>query len=262
MCYDISFTININELAEYFPDLIFDTQIEINFDATIHIIGHDYGLHPIIYLNRVDQLPHCSLMEWGCIPYFIKEEKKFLKQRASMLNARSERILEDTNSYWNKIKDRRCLIPVTGTFEHREVRGWKKKVPYLIRLQNQPMFFIPGLYSVAELLDKSTGELQKRRTYTLITRDANEVMKKIHNGGENKYRMPLFVPLDMAKEWITADLSIERYKAILNFEMPSEELVYTPVYTIRGRTPRPDNKLKTEAWEWEKLPALGELNPE
>ena len=95
MCYDISFTINIKELADYFPDLVFDSQISINFDSTIHIIGHDYGAHPIIYTNREDQLPHCRLMEWGCIPYYVKDEKQYVRQRASMLNARSERILTD-----------------------------------------------------------------------------------------------------------------------------------------------------------------------
>jgi putative SOS response-associated peptidase YedK len=256
MCYDISFTVNIKELEEYFPDLIFDSQIEINFDVTAHIIGHDYGNHPIIYINRKDLRTHCRLMEWGCIPYYVKEEKQFLKQRASMLNARSERILEDTNSYWNKIQNRRCLIPVTGIYEHREIKGWKKKVPYFIQLKQQPMFFIPGLYSVADLPNLETGELIKRWTYTLITREANEVMKMIHNGGENKFRMPLFLPLDMAKEWIAPDLSVERYKQILDFEMLSGELQYHTVYTIRGRTPRLDNKQKYEAWEWEKLPSL------
>ena len=262
MCYDISFTVNIKELEDYFPDLVFDAQIEINFDATIHIIGHDYGHHPIIYTNRQDMIPHCRLMEWGCIPYYIKDENKFLRQRASMLNARSERILEDIDSYWYKIRNRRCLIPVSGVFEHREIRGWKKKVPYFISLKGQPMFFLPGLYSVAELPDLATGEVVKRWTYTLITRDANEVMKMIHNGGENKYRMPLFLTVEMAKEWLDEQLTPERYKQILNYEIHSDQLEYHPVFTIRGRTPRADNKPKTEYWQWEKLPVLGEMNPE
>jgi putative SOS response-associated peptidase YedK len=262
MCYDVSFTVDIQEMADYFPDLIFDVHIEMNFDATIHIIGHDYGNHPIVYTNRQDQILHCRLMEWGCIPYYITDEKQFIRQRASMLNARSERILTDENSYWNKIRNRRCVIPVSGIYEHREVKGWKKKVPYFIRLKDQPIFFIPGLYSVADLPDPATGELLKRWTYTLITRDANEVMKMIHNGGDNKYRMPLFLPLEMSKEWLTEDLSIERYKEILDFEMPSDQLEFHPVYTIRSPKTRPDSKLKYEYWEWEKLPALGEMNPE
>lgn len=262
MCYDISFTVNVKEITDYFPEVIFDTQIQINFDDTVHIVGHAYGNHPIIHINRQDQLAHCRLMEWGCIPYYVKDEKQFLKQRAGMLNARSERILEDDKSYWFKIRHRRCLIPVTGIYEHREIKGWKKKVPYFIRLHHQPMFFLPGLYSVAELPDTETGEMIKRWTYTLITRDANEVMKMIHNGGENKFRMPLFLPLHMSKAWLEDDLTSEEYKAILDFEMPSEELRYQPVFTIRSQKPRPDNKLKTEPWEWEKLPALGEMNPD
>ena len=262
MCYDISFTVNVNELTDYFPDLIFDAQISMNFDSTIHIMGHDYGSHPIVYTNRQDMKAHCRLMEWGCIPYYVKDEKQYLRQRASMLNARSQRILEDDKSYWNKIKNRRCLIPVSGTYEHREVKGWKKKIPYFVRLANQTMFFLPGLYSVAELPELETGEVVKRWTYALITRDANEIMRMIHNGGENRYRMPLFLPLELSKEWLSEDLSPARYKEILEFEMPSDQLQYHPVFTIRSPKPRPDNKLKHEFWEWEKLPALGEMNPD
>src|SRR5215470_13953222 len=118
MCYDISFQVNIKELADYFPELVFDEQMEFNFDAP-HIMGHSYGEHPIIYQPKDEQTFHCRPMEWGCIPFYVKDEKQFLRQRASMLNARSERVLEDEKSYWYKIRNRRCLIPATGIYEHR-----------------------------------------------------------------------------------------------------------------------------------------------
>jgi putative SOS response-associated peptidase YedK len=76
------------------------------------------------------------------------------------------------------------------------------------------MFFVPGLYSVVEFRDIETGEVIKRYTYTLITRDANDVMRNIHNDGENRGRMPLLVPLEMALDFIKEDLSrsdIKRY---------------------------------------------------
>ena len=215
MCYDISFQVNIKELADYFPDLIFDDQMNMDFEG-IHIIGHAYGEHPIIYRNREDQLLHCKLMEWGCIPFYVKDEKQFLRQRASMLNARSERVLDDEKSYWYKIRNRRCLIPVTGIYEHRAIKGWKKKVPYFIKLKSQPLFFIPGLYSVVELPDTSTGEMIKRFTYTLMTRNANSVMEMIHNDGDNKGRMPLFLPFEMAMAFLDDNLSDSSYKEILN----------------------------------------------
>jgi putative SOS response-associated peptidase YedK len=252
----------MRQLSDYFPDLVFDSQINLDFQLGEHIIGHAYAEHPIIYLNREDGKHHCRLAEWGCIPFYVKEEKGFLRQRATMLNARSERILDDPKSYWYKIRNRRCLMPVTGIFEHREIKGWKKKVPYFVQLKEQATFFIPGLYSVVELPDTETGEVVKRWTFTIITRGANNVMKNIHNGGDNKGRMPLFVPFEMAKKWLQEDLPEDAYRAILDFEMPSEQLTYRPVYTIRSSKPRPDDKAKTEVYEWEKLPELGVLNPD
>lgn len=261
MCYDISFTVDFKEIKLYFPDLILDGDIDIDYNATVHIMGHSYGLHPIVYMNRDDKQLHCAPMEWGCIPYYVKDEKQYVRQRASMLNARSERILGDDKSYWFKIRNRRCLIPLSGFYEHRAIRGWKKKVPYYITLKIQSMFFVPGLYSVAELPDMETGEIIKRWTFTLITRNANEVMSHIHNDGENKGRMPLLLPFDMAKDFVQDDLSSEGYKDILNFEMPSEEMNYYPVYTIRSPKGRPDEQHKNHPWQWEKLPALGDGDP-
>ena len=261
MCYDVAYTAKASELSTWVPELIFDEDVELLLDGT-HIIGHDYREHPIIYRSRQDQKLHCRLMEWGCIPYYIKNEQAYLRQRAGMLNARSERILEDKTSYWYEIRNRRCLIPVTGFYDHRGIKGWKKKVPYHIKLKDQELFFIAGLYSVAELPDTDTGEMIKRWTYTLITRPANDIMRNIHNDGENKWRMPLMLPFEMSMEWLDNELSIDRYKEILSFEMPDAELDYWPVWTIRTSRDRPDRKAKNVYFEWEKLPELGEANPD
>ena len=262
MCYDVSFTVDIRVLGDYFPDLVYDEQISFNFEAGTHIMGHAYGDHPIIYRNRTDQQLHCRLMEWGCVPYYIKDLASFAKQRPLMLNARSERILGDEKSYWNKIRNRRCLIPVRGIYEHRGIKGWKKKVPYYITVQGQDLFFLPGLYSVAEIADTQTGEMRPLHSFTLITRKANELMANIHNDGDNRGRMPLFLPLGLSKKWVEEELSPETYQAILDHEWPSEQLRATPVFTIRSAKARPDGLLKNEFYDWEKLPPLGELNPD
>ncbi|MGN6342869.1 MAG: hypothetical protein ACTHML_17980 [Ginsengibacter sp.] len=49
------------------------------------------------------------------------------------------------------------------------------------------------------------------------------------------------------------ELTDEDYKSILDFEMPSEELNYYPVYTIRSSKLRPDDKAKNDYFEWENL---------
>lgn len=254
MCYDISFTVQMKQLVDYFPDLIFDEQIKINFEP-VHIMGHSYGEQPVIYTNREDGKIHLKLMEWGCIPFYIKNEKAFLKQRATMLNARAERVVKDQKSYWNKIRNRRCLVPVSAFYEHREVPKFKKKVPYLIKLKQEDIFFLPGLYSVAELPDEQTGEMQKRFTFTIITREANSLMKQIHNGGPNQGRMPLILTRQMAMRWVQTELNDEAISALLDYEIPSEALDYHTVYTIRSQE-RPDGKEKNQPFEWESLPEL------
>ena len=146
MCYDVSFSTTIQSIYDYFPDLVSEDAIKINFAATVHIVGHAYGEQPIIYRNQESGQLHLKLMEWGCIPFYTKDEKAFLRQRVSMLNARSERILGDQKSYWYKIRNRRCLIPVSGIFEHRAIPKWTKKVPYFVKMNEQSLFFLPGLY--------------------------------------------------------------------------------------------------------------------
>ncbi len=255
MCYDVSFTVEIKQLSDYFPDLIFDPQMEFHFDGT-HIIGHLYQEHPIIYQNRDDRKLHVCMMEWGCIPFYVKDIDTFKKQRATMLNAKSERILGDSKSYWFKIRNRKCLIPLNGFYEHRKVSGFKNKIPYYITLKEQHMFFLPGLYSVSEIVDKETGELQKKWSYSLITRGANSIMKQIHNDGENKWRMPLLLPFEQSKKWLEEDISPEDYKAILDYEMPSEELNSMPVFSIRTSKQRPNDKAKNEYYNWGNIPDL------
>jgi putative SOS response-associated peptidase YedK len=285
MCYDLSFKTSLQSIHDIFPGIIQDDQFQIHPDKSAHIVAHSFEEHPIIMRNREDGLLHLKLMEWGCIPFYTKDEAAFMKQRIMMLNARSERILGDTSSYWFKIRNRRCLIPVTGIFEHRKVTGITKKVPYFIfqkttntnssnlykqtlstpnpnpptlstpQIQPAP-FFLPGLYSVAELPNLQTGELEKRWTFTLITRAANSLMQQIHNDGENKWRMPLFLSDSLRDKWLEPDLPTEELQTILNYELPAAELDCWPVYTIRSSKPRPDGLTKTDPFIWDGLPAL------
>ena len=96
----------------------------------------------------------------------------------------------------------------------------------------------------------------------MLTRSATEGFSNIHNGKTNPGRMPLFMPFPMAKEYVQKDLSEARYQELLAYQMPFEDLTYYPVHTIRTGKLRPDGKDKTEFFDWENLPTLGELNPD
>lgn len=256
MCYDVSFTVDIKQISDYFPDLVWDDQIKMNFMESAHIQGHSYSDHPILYKPKDETDTHLKLMEWGIIPHYITEEEKFIKQRATMLNIRSERVLDDPSSYWYKIRNKRCLVPVTGFYEHRGIDGWKKKVPYYVQLKNQKTFFLPGLFAAANLVTKETGEVHQQYTFGVITREANSIMKQIHNCGDNAGRMPLMLPFELSQAWLNTDLPEKDYREILNFDMPADKLDFKTVYTIRTQKPRPDLQEKTAEYEWPKLPPL------
>ena len=44
---------------------------------------------------------------------------------------------------------------------------------------------------------------------------------------------------------------------ILDYELPSGQLIADPVFSIRARSPRPDGQPKTAHYDWPNLPPLG-----
>lgn len=254
MCYDISFSTTIETIADYIPGIIPDPQLQIAYDMNVHVQAQAYKKYPIVIME--DGKYKLKLFEWGVIPEYMNTPEKIKKGRNSMCNARSEKIIEDRKSFWHRIRRKRCLIPVTGIFEHREVKTFKNKIPYYIKLKDRNLFCLPGLYHYpTHHADVETGEIIG--TFTLITRAANSIMAQIHNGGDNAFRMPLFLTREKELEWIKPDLADEEIAAILNYELPSEALDYHPVFTIRTTKERPDGKGKLDPFIWENLPPLG-----
>jgi putative SOS response-associated peptidase YedK len=259
MCYDISFSTTIETITDYLPDIEIDPQIGFDFTSAIHVLAQSYRKYPVII--QEDGKYKLKEFEWGVIADYMNTPEKIKTGRQWMCNTQSEKILGDKKSYWHRIRNKRCLIPVTGTFEHREVKGIKNKIPYLVKVKGRNLFCIPGLYHYSPVPDVETGEV--RGTFTLLTRGANSIMKQIHNGGTNAGRMPLFLPTqEMELRWLNHDLSDQEIAEMVAHQIPSSELEYWPVYTIRSAKPRPDEKSKIDPWEWEGLPVLqneGEL---
>jgi putative SOS response-associated peptidase YedK len=255
MCYDISYQITLESIEDYFGNIVFDDpQIEMDFVITLHVIAqaHQKGL---IVINDGETY-RGKMSEWGLISKGMKTPELIKIRRRGMCNAQSERVVADRQSAWHGIRNQRCLIPVTGIFEHRKINGWKNKVPYYIRLKGRDMFCIPGLYNYSPVPNPETGEIAL--THTLITRSANSVMRQIHNDGDNAFRMPLFLPKDMEADWLDPNLTDEQMQEILNFEMPAEELGYHPVFSIRTTKPHPGNGSKIDLFHWPDLPPLGQ----
>lgn len=254
MCYDISFSTTIDVITDRLPDIVIDRHIELDADTAMHVIAQSYMKYPIIIFD--DAQYKLKMFEWGVIADYMDTPEKIKKGRQWMCNAQSEKVVDDKKSYWYRLRRKRCLIPVTGTFEHREIKGWKHKVPYMIRIRDRELFCIPGLYHYAPVPDIETGEV--RGTFTMLTRAANDVMRQIHNGGPNSFRMPLYLQdKEMEQRWLLPDLSDKEMAEIFEYEVPSEALEFWTVYTVRSTKPRPDHKSKIDPWEWPDLPPLG-----
>ena len=95
----------------------------------------------------------------------------------------------------------------------------------------------------------------------MLTRTANELMANIHNDGEFRHRMPLFLTPELEEFWLSEHFTDADMKAVFEYMLPSETLDYRTVYSIRGTKPRPDSKAKFEIWTYENLPPLGKDVP-
>lgn len=131
-----------------------------------------------------------QLFEWGLIPSWAKEDAI----RKMTLNCKME-TMHEKPSFRNVVKNR-CLILADGFYEWQwlDEKG-KQKQKYELTLPDNELFAFAGLWS--EWLDKSTGALH--HTYTILTTEANELMRKIHN---TKKRMPVILAPEHEQDWL------------------------------------------------------------
>lgn len=260
MCWDISLHSDIEIIKSAFPSLAdrrLDRDIDMRYYENVQAIT--FPQYPIIYKEKDTGELNLKEMEWGILPTYIKDLKEQTDRRRNQVNIRSERILGDKKSTWYRLKSQRCLIPVSGTYEHREIKGWKKKVPYYIAEKDREIFFVPGLYQWHETVDED-GVFEKVGSFGMLTREANPLMANIHNAGPNRHRMPLFLPPELEEEWISDIQEIDMAN-IVSFQIPEENLIAYPVYTLRGYPERPDGLHRYEPFHWEGLPTLGMDDP-
>ena len=113
-------------------------------------------------------------MRWG----FSNPYKKGL-----IINARSETAREK-NLFRESIMNRRCIIPASGFYEWDAYRA-----RFRFRLPDGELLLMAGFWH----------EEQGAPRYTILTTDANDSMKPVHD------RMPVMIGKDEIRPWITED---------------------------------------------------------
>lgn len=130
------------------------------------------------------------MFNWGLIPQWAKDASF----RKNMLNARIETIQEKPS--FRDSLSRRCLVLADGFFEWQWLdEEGKQKQKYFISRPDHEAFAFAGLWS--PWTDKGTGEIIN--TYTILTTEANELMREIHN---SQKRMPVILTREEESAWL------------------------------------------------------------
>ena len=183
MCYQTKITKKKEEMQRHFDAKI--TGLD-QFDPSEVIKAFDFPKTPVI----TDQDEHeIQLYQWGLIPYWADATWN----RNYTLNARIES-LEEKPSFKN-IVNNRCLILVNGFYEWQHVGS--TKIKYEIGFDNE-LFALAGLYD----------HWADTKTYTVVTTQAQGVMKEIHN---TKLRMPFALyNQDEMRAWLHGEKVLPR----------------------------------------------------
>jgi putative SOS response-associated peptidase YedK len=162
--------------------------------------GH-YNASPSQALPVVtNTLPNTlQFFSWGLQPFWAKDVKAVKRS----INARAETITEKP-SFRKLLTSKRCLVPADGFFEWQVTDHGK--VPYRILLKSEELFSFAGLWD--KWADKETGEVL--HTFTIITTEANEVVKPIHD------RMPVMLSPEAEELWLDAHESQQELLSLLH----------------------------------------------
>lgn len=188
--------------------------------------GEDY---PIIIRDVVNQSgeqgPVFASARWGFIPHWAKDAKR------PYVNARSEGIA-DSGAFKHAYRARRCLVPIDGFFEWKDIHGTgKNKQPYAIAMLSGEPFALAGIYA-----GRRTDSPHEERSFAIITCPANTLMEMIHD------RMPVILRPADYERWLSSE---EDPRDLLQ-PFPSELMTMWPINPIKSTGPEVLDELKVE----------------
>lgn len=206
MCGRYTLEESIKDLEEWFDA----DRVELNELRPSFNVAPSHNM-PVVGENeegRRSILP----FRWGLLPFWAEEKDTSY----SMINARAE-TLDSKRSYKPYFQKYRCLVPASGFYEWKGEKGDKQ--PYYIYPTEEPVFAFAGIYNVWH----SPDDNEKIPTFTIVTTDASEKMRKLHD------RMPAILIKDEWPEWLDPkNDDIKTLKELLR-PFPDDALNFHPV---------------------------------
>ena len=207
MCGRFSLTTNLTTVGQRFgvpiptgESAAWSPHYNIAPTKTVVVIGDDGSR----YLTQ---------MRWGLIPSWAKDPA--IGNR--MINARAETVATKP-AFRAALRKRRCLVIADGFYEWQQ-RG-RGKQPFRIALKRGEPFGFAGLWETWTAPD---GEAI--RTCTIITTDANKLLKPIHD------RMTVILTREAEGIWLNPSITEPSVLAPLLTPYPAEEMEYYAVST-------------------------------
>ena len=123
---------------------------------------------------------------WGLVNRWATDAKR----AGAQINARAEDVPRRRayRAAWEK--GRRCLVPADGFFEWTGPKTARR--PVWFHRPEGGLILLAGLYESW----REAGDDDWRRTFTILTTDANDTVAPIHD------RMPIVLSADDAAEWV------------------------------------------------------------
>lgn len=211
MCGRFTLTTNLGAIAKRF-----------GVSRFLEEVGPRYNIAPtqtVIVVND-DGSRHLTQMQWGLIPSWAKDPA--IGNR--MINARAETVATKP-AFRVALRKRRSIIPADGFYEWQPVG--RRKQPVYITLKSREPFSFAGLWETW-----SSPEGQEIKSCTIITTEANELLKPIHD------RMPVILTREAEAVWLDPTIQDpERLLSLLK-PYPAEEM---EVYPVNLRVNDPGN---------------------
>jgi len=157
-----------------------------------------------------------QLMAWGLLPAW-----KSRKPLPPITNARSE-TLNEKPMFRKLLPHKRCVVPASGFYEWQAQRDGKGKQPYLVRVKDEPIVALAGLWDETKP-DGAPDEVAG--SFTIITTAANAVIAPIH------HRMPVILDRTEEELWLSSD--VDEVDAVLPLldPLPADRIELFPVST-------------------------------
>ncbi len=188
-----------------------------------------------LYIIRQDDPELIDFASWGLLPtgYDLSKRKEFFRDYKTF-NARSENVF--TSSFFSEfIGWQKCLIIADGFIEPHKDPDIKGSIPFNFRKEDDGLFAFAGLYSE---IDNGSSSLYSA---TIITMEANDYFRKIHNNGKN--RQPLILSKERRLDWLYCKnnrTSIEELLISFTDEPIQAYPVSQDIYKPKVNSDRPD----------------------